>query len=115
MTAAIQSSQWGRTPPQQDRLSVPGQATTTPTGPEARHGTYLDGPWPGCASGPRRPVLQDLASGATYASTGPEIHAIELRREGERVEARRVRFEVMGPEGEEAWSIPLGVLDGHRG
>ena len=56
---------------------------------EARHDTYLG--WTMARVRERTPaaVLQALASGATYASTGPEIHAIELRRVSEdEVEAR---------------------------
>ena len=116
---------------------------------EARHDTYLG--WTMARVRERTPaaVLQALASGATYASTGPEIHAIELRRVSEdevearvrcsearrvtavhdvvgkeyhehgetfeeavwtlRPKARWVRFEVMGPEGEKAWSNPFDL------
>ena len=117
---------------------------------EARHDTYLG--WTMARVRERTPaaVLQALASGASYASTGPAIHSIELRADGEEVEARVrssearrvtavhdqigkeyhehgdifeeavftlrpkarwVRFEVMGPEGEKAWSNPFDLTE----
>ena len=56
--------------------------------PEARHDTYQG--WTMARVRERTPaaVLQALASGASYASNGPAIHGIELRRNGEEVEAR---------------------------
>lgn len=93
-------------------------------------------------------VLEALATGAGYGSTGPEIHSIEITRDGSAVEvhlkcspARRihvvadtqgteyrengelfteatfplrkgakwVRFEIIGPQGDKAWSNPVDL------
>jgi len=91
-------------------------------------------------------VLEALATGASYGSTGPEIHSIEVAPDGSEVhvkcsEARRihavqdtygteyreggnlfteatfalrkgarwVRFEIIGPQGDKAWSNPFDL------
>lgn len=93
-------------------------------------------------------VLEALATGASYGSTGPEIHSIEVTRDGDATqvhvkcsEARRihavtdtngteyresgelfteadfalrkgarwVRLEIIGPQGDKAWSNPVDL------
>jgi hypothetical protein len=95
-------------------------------------------------------VLEALATGASYGSTGPEIHSIEVTRDDGAVEvsvkcsearrihavqdaygteyredgglfteatfglrkgARWVRLEIIGPEGDKAWSNPIDLRD----